>query len=48
MGTLSVRENLAFSASLRFRKTVSKADKARRVQEVIEELSLGDCAETKV
>ena len=48
MGTLTVRENLTFSASVRFRKTVSKADKKRRVQEVIEELSLQDCAETKV
>ncbi|XP_071808531.1 broad substrate specificity ATP-binding cassette transporter ABCG2-like isoform X1 [Asterias amurensis] len=48
MGTLTVRENLTFSASVRFRKTVSKADKKRRVQEVIEELSLQDCAETKI
>ena len=48
MGTLSVRENLMFSASLRLGNVFSAEAKAQRVQEVIEELSLQACAESKV
>ncbi|XP_059374088.1 broad substrate specificity ATP-binding cassette transporter ABCG2-like isoform X2 [Carassius carassius] len=49
MGTLSVRENLAFSANLRLsRKEYSSADKKMRVDSVIQELGLKDCADTKI
>uniref|UniRef100_A0A8C2AUV6 ATP-binding cassette, sub-family G (WHITE), member 2c n=1 Tax=Cyprinus carpio TaxID=7962 RepID=A0A8C2AUV6_CYPCA len=49
MGTLTVRENLAFSANLRLsRKEYSSADKQMRVDSVIQELGLKDCADTKI
>ncbi len=49
MGTLTVRENLAFSANLRLsRKEYSSADKDLRVDSVIQDLGLKDCADTKV
>ncbi|RXN27622.1 ATP-binding cassette sub-family G member 2-like isoform X2 [Labeo rohita] len=49
MGTLTVRENLAFSANLRLsRKEYSSADKEMRVDSVIQELGLKDCADTKI
>lgn len=49
MGTLTVRENLAFSANLRLsRKEYSSSDKEMRVDSVIQELGLKDCADTKV
>uniref|UniRef100_A0A8C1CE72 ATP-binding cassette, sub-family G (WHITE), member 2c n=1 Tax=Cyprinus carpio carpio TaxID=630221 RepID=A0A8C1CE72_CYPCA len=49
MGTLTVRENLAFSANLRLsRKEYSSADKQMRVDSVIQELGLNDCADTKI
>lgn len=49
MGTLTVRENLAFSANLRLsRKEYSSSDKKMRVDSVIQELGLKDCADTKV
>lgn len=40
MGTLTVRENLLFSARLRLPGGVDDEEKRRRVQEVIEELGL--------
>lgn len=49
MGTLSVRENLLFSANLRLsQKHHSPEDKNRKVDEIIQELGLTDCAETKI
>lgn len=49
MGTLTVRENLAFSANLRLsRKEYSSSDKEMRVNSVIQELGLKDCADTKI
>ncbi|KAL5017918.1 hypothetical protein ScPMuIL_003640 [Solemya velum] len=48
MGTLSVRENFHFSASLRLPKGVSHEEKKKRVELVINELGLKNCAETKV
>ncbi|XP_072050764.1 broad substrate specificity ATP-binding cassette transporter ABCG2-like isoform X2 [Amphiura filiformis] len=48
MGTLTVRENLAFSAALRLSGDVSSKEKAERVDEVITELGLKSCADTKV
>lgn len=49
MGTLSVRENLLFSANLRLNpKHYSSADKQERVNSILQDLGLMDCAETKV
>uniref|UniRef100_A0A8C9QWH7 ATP-binding cassette, sub-family G (WHITE), member 2c n=1 Tax=Scleropages formosus TaxID=113540 RepID=A0A8C9QWH7_SCLFO len=49
MGTLTVRENLAFSANLRLsQRQYSHMDKAAKVNQVIQELGLQDCADTKI
>uniref|UniRef100_A0AAX7VBS2 ABC transporter domain-containing protein n=1 Tax=Astatotilapia calliptera TaxID=8154 RepID=A0AAX7VBS2_ASTCA len=49
MGTLSVRENLLFSANLRLNpKDHSTADKHQQVNTIIEDLGLTDCADTKI
>ena len=48
MGTLSIRENLAFSAALRLPGSVSEAEREDRVEKVIQELGLAKCADTKV
>ena len=48
MGTLTVRENLYFSAALRLSNKISWAEKKLRVQKVLKELGLTDCADTKV
>ncbi|XP_062989093.1 broad substrate specificity ATP-binding cassette transporter ABCG2-like [Elgaria multicarinata webbii] len=48
-GTLSVRENLLFSANLRLPQNMkSNAEKAAKVDAVIQELGLQDCADTKI
>uniref|UniRef100_A0A671U2V0 ATP-binding cassette, sub-family G (WHITE), member 2c n=1 Tax=Sparus aurata TaxID=8175 RepID=A0A671U2V0_SPAAU len=49
MGTLSVRENLLFSANLRLNpKHHSSEDKNSRVNTIIQDLGLTDCADTKI
>ncbi|XP_072046272.1 broad substrate specificity ATP-binding cassette transporter ABCG2-like [Amphiura filiformis] len=48
MATLTVRENLAFSAALRLPSSVSKKERQQRVEDVIEELGLEECANTKI
>ncbi|XP_013866836.1 broad substrate specificity ATP-binding cassette transporter ABCG2b [Austrofundulus limnaeus] len=49
MGTLTVRENLLFSANLRLSpKFYSSADKNSRVNSVLKDLGLTDCADTKI
>ena len=48
MGTLSVRENLYFSAALRLPNSISWREKRQRVQKIIEDLGLTACADTKV
>ena len=48
MGTLSVRENLHFSAALRLPEDVSLKERNSRVDLVIQELSLTECADTRV
>ena len=48
MGTLSVRENLYFSAALRLPTSMNWSEKKRRVEKVIGELGLTGCADTKV
>ena len=48
MGTLSVKENLMFSAALRLPSSTSWAQRKERVATVIQELGLERCANTKV
>lgn len=48
MGTLTVRENFQFSASLRLPSNLSTRERNERVDTVIQELGLGHCADTKV
>ncbi|XP_072050831.1 LOW QUALITY PROTEIN: broad substrate specificity ATP-binding cassette transporter ABCG2-like [Amphiura filiformis] len=48
MGTLSVRENLTFSASLRLPSSVGTKEREQRVEDVISELGLQDCADTRI
>ncbi|CAF4381183.1 unnamed protein product [Rotaria socialis] len=47
-GTLTVRENLLFSANLRLPKTVSTLEKNARVLRIITELGLESCADTRM
>nr|XP_014428212.1 ATP-binding cassette sub-family G member 2-like [Pelodiscus sinensis] len=49
MGTLTVRENLQFSASLRLPQSRNnEAEKQLKVNAVIQELGLQECADTKI
>lgn len=48
MGTLTVRENLLFSATLRLPKAYSAEARKKRVEETIQELGLTNCADSKV
>jgi ATP-binding cassette subfamily G (WHITE) protein 2 len=48
MGTLTVRENLHFSASLRLPSHKSSVDRENRVTELLEDLDLEVAADTKV
>ncbi|XP_072050439.1 broad substrate specificity ATP-binding cassette transporter ABCG2-like [Amphiura filiformis] len=48
MTTLTVRENLTFSAALRLPSSVNKKEREQRVQDVIQELGLQDCADTRI
>ncbi|NWY73342.1 ABCG2 protein, partial [Erithacus rubecula] len=48
MGTLTVRENLKFSAALRLPKSVKEKEKDERVNQVIKELGLSKVADSKV
>ena len=48
MGTLSVRENLQFSAALRLPSHMTRQQRRDRVERVIEILNLQKCASTKV
>jgi hypothetical protein len=48
MGTLTVRENIMFSANLRLPENIHTEQKVHRVQEVIDELGLNKCADIKV
>lgn len=49
MGTLTVRENLLFSANLRLNpKLHTTTDKHSKVDAIIQDLGLTDCANTKV
>ncbi|XP_023420933.1 broad substrate specificity ATP-binding cassette transporter ABCG2-like [Cavia porcellus] len=48
MGTLTVRENLHFSAALRLPTTMMDHEKNKKINEVIEELGLDKVADSKV
>eukprot|EP00731_Ephydatia_muelleri_P018504 Em0011g544a len=48
MGTLTVRENLNFSAALRLPSSMSYRERKQRVEKVILELGLTACADTKI
>ncbi|KAH9500745.1 ATP-binding cassette sub- G member 2 [Bulinus truncatus] len=48
MGTLSVRENFAFSAALRLPKSIKASARKERINNVIKELGLERCADTKI
>ena len=49
MGTLTVRENIAFSAALRLpHSALSRKQRAVKVETVINELGLSDIADSKV
>lgn len=48
MGTLTVRENLRFSAALRLPSSVKDKEKDKMVDRVIQELGLGRVADSKV
>ena len=48
MGTLTVRENLRFSAALRLPMSVSQKEKEKKVQQLIEELGLTKVADSRV
>jgi ATP-binding cassette subfamily G (WHITE) protein 2 len=47
-GTLTVRENLAFSANLRLSKKTSQQQKTTIIDQVIGQLGLEKCADSKV
>jgi ATP-binding cassette subfamily G (WHITE) protein 2 len=47
-GNLTVRENLLFSANLRLSKSISSKDKRRIVDDVIQQIGLQKCADSKV
>ena len=48
MGTLTVRENLHFSASLRLPGRLSKQEREERVEATLSDLGLYHVAESKV
>lgn len=48
MGTLTIRENLQFSAALRLPKTVGKKEREDRVDEILAELGLSHVGDSKV
>lgn len=47
-GTLTVRENITFSANLRMSSTVTLKRRQQRVEEVIQQLGLIECADTRM
>uniref|UniRef100_A0A8C6TLW0 ATP-binding cassette, sub-family G (WHITE), member 2a n=1 Tax=Neogobius melanostomus TaxID=47308 RepID=A0A8C6TLW0_9GOBI len=48
MGTLTVRENLRFSAVLRLPASISRQEKEEKVERLIQELGLGKVADSRV
>ncbi|KAL3309149.1 ATP-binding cassette sub- G member 2 [Cichlidogyrus casuarinus] len=48
MGTLTVRENLFFSAALRLPSTVKQEERKEKIEDVIDELGLAHVADSKI
>ncbi len=48
MGTLTVRENLTFSANLRLPVSLTESEKLQKVSEAIQDLGLTECADSVV
>ena len=48
LGTLTVRENLMFSANMRLSKDIPQEEKERRVDETLRQLGLSHVANSKV
>ncbi|XP_073679192.1 broad substrate specificity ATP-binding cassette transporter ABCG2-like isoform X2 [Garra rufa] len=48
MGTLTVRENLRFSAALRLPKSIRQRDKDEKIERLIQELGLSKVADSRV
>ena len=48
LGTLTVRENIMFSANMRLSSEIPQEEKERRVDETIRELGLSHVANSKV
>ncbi|XP_026055613.1 ATP-binding cassette sub-family G member 2-like [Carassius auratus] len=48
MGTLTVRENLRFSAALRLPKSISQQEKDEKIETLIQELGLSKVADSRV
>lgn len=48
MGTLTVKENLNFSAALRLPASIPQEEKEQMVDKLIQELGLGRVADSKV
>jgi ATP-binding cassette subfamily G (WHITE) protein 2 len=47
-GTLTVRENIIFSANLRLPQSVTREERLERVDRIIEQLGLSKCADTRM
>lgn len=47
-GTLTVRENILFSANVRLPSEISYDERKERVERIIQELGLVSCADTRV
>ena len=47
-GTLTVRENITFSAALRLPRDISHGERKEKVDEIMEELNLSRVANSKV
>ncbi len=47
-GTLTVRENLQFSANVRLPRSIKSTERIKRVNQVIHDLDLQSCADTLI
>ena len=46
--TLTVKENIAFSAFIRMSADITKENREKRVNDILEKMNLEDCAHRKV
>ena len=46
--TLTVKENIAFSAFIRMSAETTTEERQKRIQDVLEKMKLEDCANTRV